>query len=111
MSLFNKVFSFLSTKHVEVPQEKSSLECIIELIEDAKVNNKECVFVSVTDEEFELPIEVDLVLRNHNFSDFEQRIEYNYHLMAQLEKLGYYAATREGNKTDQAFSSLFIMVA
>jgi hypothetical protein len=49
-------------------------------------------------------------IRSEEFSDADFRIDWNYNLMIELEKLGYYAATREGNKTGQAFSSLFIMV-
>ena len=107
MNFFNKLFSGFSS---EVVTKQSNLQLILEAIIDAKKSGKECVTVIVTSTDYSLPIKPDVEIRSKMYEEANVRIDYNYQLMVQLESLGYYAATRAGNSTDQLFSSLFIMV-
>jgi hypothetical protein len=117
MSILNKIFprffaNKIAIEQIEsetVLQETDNLTRILDAIKLVG-DNRECVFVSLTTPDYKLPKEVDVEIRSEEFSDADFRIDWNYNLMIELEKLGYYAATREGNKTGQAFSSLFIMV-
>ena len=93
------------------PHHKTNVELIIEAYEQAVIDKRDCIFIAVTSPEYTLPLgRCDVDIRREEFIDGDDRIDYANHMMAVLSDLGYYASVMDGNKTDRAFSVLFVMV-
>ena len=105
MDMLTKLLSLVPVKR------KTNLQSIQEQLDQAKIDNRDCIFIAITSPDFKLPLgRCDLIIREEAFSDIDARIDYAQYLMCELASHDYYTALMDGNKTDRAFSVLFVMV-